>query len=95
MPPLVAPGSGLAMLLVATSLLLIWRLIVRAAFTLSQHGPFEALLSLPRSVIANVFGVAAAWRATGIWLRMLVRGEALRWDKTTHRFPEEGDLCAR
>ncbi|EMD83819.1 glycosyl transferase family protein [Pacificimonas flava] len=91
LPPLVEPDSPLAALLLVTSGLLLWRLVVRAAFTTAQHGWVEGALSIPRSVIANIFGVAAARRAVGIWLALLFRGQALRWEKTAHRFPEDGN----
>ncbi len=81
MPP------SLVQLLTVTLGLLAWRLLMRFIFVWRAYGPWQALLSLPRSVLANVIAMLAARRAVGIYLRHL-RGEALAWDKTTHRFPD-------
>lgn len=91
------PAAGLPFpvphLLVATSLLLVWRLAVRMAFVWRAYGPVEALFSVPRTIIGNIIAMMAARRAVMIYLRHL-RGQALVWDKTEHRFPS-GEPAAR
>jgi adsorption protein B len=70
-------------LLFANGVFLIWRLAVRAAFVALLYGPGEAMLSIPRSIIANIIAIMAARRACGDYLRHIM-GEPLRWDKTAH-----------
>lgn len=74
-------------LLMANGLLLGWRLAMRAAFTGLAYGPGQALLSGPRMVVGNIIAMLAARRALGQYLALL-RGKALRWDKTVHVFPD-------
>lgn len=77
----------LAWLLAVNAGLLGWRIAVRAAFVGSAYGRIEALLSVPRMAVANLISLLAARRA--IWRYVgLLRGEALRWDKTAHHFPD-------
>lgn len=88
LPAVVERGSALGGLLTLTSALLIWRLLVRAAFTGRQHGRVEALRSIPRAFVANIINVLAAFRAIGRYIRILRYREMPRWDKTAHRFPD-------
>ncbi|MEN9932440.1 MAG: hypothetical protein RIS17_1013 [Pseudomonadota bacterium] len=85
LPP-VASGALIALLWL-NWLLLCWRLLVRAAFTLQIHGPTEALLATPRALVANVVNAMAALRALSRYAAALRHGRALQWDKTVHRFP--------
>ena len=84
-PPLPAP---LAMLLLANTVLLGWRLVMRASFTAGLYGWRQGLLSVPRLLVGNVVGLLAGGRALVRYLRM-IRGAPPHWDKTTHRFPVE------
>ena len=81
--PKALPPLAIA-LLFANGLFLVWRLAVRAAFVAAIYGPGEAMLSIPRSIIANIIAVMAARRACAAYGRHLM-GEPLRWDKTAHR----------
>lgn len=74
-------------LLIANALLLLWRLALRASFTGVAYGPAEALRSVPRMVVGNIIAMLAARRALVQYWRLL-RGAALRWDKTAHMFPD-------
>jgi adsorption protein B len=65
--------------------LLAWRLAMRALFTASAYGPWQGLMSVPRTVVGNVIAMLAAFRAVSVYLR----GHAPRWDKTAHIFPAE------
>ncbi|MBT2186007.1 glycosyl transferase family protein [Sphingobium nicotianae] len=85
--PLSPLPPPLPALLAMTGVILVWRLLVRMIFVWSAYGPVEALRSVPRTFIANFIAMLAARRAVGIYVRHL-RGEALAWDKTAHRFPE-------
>ena len=73
----------LIMLLWTNAVFLLWRLCVRAGFVAALYGPKEALLSIPRSVIANIIAIMAAHRACIVYARHCF-GAPLRWDKTAH-----------
>ena len=75
-------------LLIATSLLLAWRLTMRIVCTAHAYGWREACWSLPRFFVGNLVALVAAPRALHRYLRLL-RGEALIWEKTAHVFPDE------
>ncbi len=74
-------------LLLTTSALLGWRLLMRLVCTGRAYGWREACWSLPRFFVGNLVSLIAAPRALNRYLRLL-RGEALVWDKTAHVFPE-------
>jgi adsorption protein B len=77
----------LVKLLAANALMLLWRITVRAYFVRQVEGWRQALLSIPRTLIANIISIIAARRAvTGYTGHLL--GKALNWDKTSHsHFP--------
>lgn len=80
-------GGFLKSLLAINLVLLAWRLTIRACFVARVHGRREGLLSIPRTLIANIIAVMAARRAVAAYLQHIF-GATLRWDKTTHRhFP--------
>ncbi|WP_448585138.1 glycosyl transferase family protein [Thermaurantiacus sp.] len=89
LPPLLDPASTpmMAMLLAATTLVLVWRLLVRAAFTTHAAGIVEGLLAIPRAPVANLVNALAAHRALARYRAALASGRAGPWDKTVHRFP--------
>ncbi len=85
LPPLIPPW--LAVLLWCNAAMLLWRLLLRAAFTAHNHGPTEGLRAIPRAVVSNIINAAAAWTAARRYYA-IIRGTAeLKWDKTAHRFP--------
>jgi adsorption protein B len=88
-PPLIA---SMSLLLTVNLCLLGWRLASRALFTGRAYGPFEAALSVPRALVGNCIALLAARRAVWRYVAML-RGAPLRWDKTTHVFPDEATLA--
>nr|WP_315458544.1 glycosyl transferase family protein [uncultured Sphingorhabdus sp.] len=75
--------SILAYLLWFNAAFLFWRLLVRAGFVGALYGPKEALLSVPRSLIANIIAIMAARRACVAYIRHCF-GAPLSWDKTAH-----------
>lgn len=83
--PLLSPS--VERLLVVSSLLLAWRLALRAILVSRTYGWREGLRSTPRSVVANVIAIMATYRAAGLYWRMR-RDRTVIWDKTAHRFPE-------
>jgi bacteriophage N4 adsorption protein B len=76
-------------ILLATLVLLAWRIILRAYFVWRMHDAKQAMLSIPRGVVANIIAIAAARRACWNYFRYIL-GRELVWDKTTHaHFPEQ------
>jgi adsorption protein B len=78
----------LQILLWCNAFLMVWRMGMRATFVGLAYGWGQALLSIPRTVIANAVAILAARRAMGLYIKLL-RGRPLVWDKTQHRFPNE------
>jgi adsorption protein B len=66
---------------------LAWRLFMRMLFVNRAYGWREALLSVPRMVVANIIAMMAARRAVVLYIRLLTGG-SLSWDKTAHHFPD-------
>lgn len=81
-------GPELQALLSINIALFAWRLLMRAGFVGHAYGVQEALLSLPRFFVGNIIALIAARRAVFRYAAML-RGGAVRWDKTDHSFPSE------
>lgn len=74
----------LGWLVVLATILLVWRLGMRAHFTARSHGLRQAFWSVPRVFMANIVAMLAARRALWLYCRMLRSGEVI-WDKTTHQ----------
>lgn len=74
-------------LMTTVTLLMFWRLAVRAAFVGATYGWRQALISIPRVFVANAITIAACWRAIVIYLRARRSGGVV-WDKTAHVFPD-------
>lgn len=83
----VPDDSGLAWIVGANTVALGWRAAVKAFFVGRLYGPAQAVLSVPRLVVANVVALAATARALRTWARHRLLGEPLRWAKTAHEFP--------
>ncbi len=70
-------------LLIANACLLIWRMLVRMAFVSRSYGILQALVSIPRIIIANMILIQSAQRAVRQYFKYLM-GRKLQWDKTEH-----------
>lgn len=81
------PSSAVERLLLVSSLLLGWRLAVRAWLVTRTYGWREGVRSVPRSLVANVIAIMATRRAVVLYRRMRRDGR-VEWDKTTHHFPQ-------
>ena len=79
-------GAWVDMEITVCSLLLLWRLMLRALLTARTYGWREGARAVPRALVANVVAMMAAWRAIALYRRMRRRG-TLHWDKTAHHFP--------
>ena len=62
---------------------LVWRALMRFAFSSSQYGRAEGFRSIIRLPIANIVTIVAARRALAAYVRSL-RGHEPVWDKTDH-----------
>lgn len=83
----VATLSLPAWLTATVTLLMLWRIIVRAAFVTASYGWRQGLLSIPRVFVANAITIGASWRAVVIYLKAR-RSGSVTWDKTAHQFPD-------
>lgn len=81
-----APPPAFAPLLGLTGGLLLWRLGMRALMVTRLYGWREGALSIPRTVVGNIIGMAAARRAVLLYAG-LPRSRVAAWDKTDHHFP--------
>lgn len=81
----------LGILLVINAGALIWRQLLKSCFVFALYGLREALLSIPRTVVANIINIMAAWRAIGHYTSQLV-GDPVNWEKTAHFFPHANDV---
>jgi adsorption protein B len=66
---------------------LIWRLLMKCYFVFALYGLREAILSIPRTVVANLINIMAVWRALGQYMDQLV-GHPAHWEKTSHFYPD-------
>ncbi len=83
LPP--QPSPLLAALLQINFALLLWRIVMRLAFTTHVYGFGEGLAAVPRIVTANLIAILATGRA----LFLHAGGGPKQWDKTDHVFPAD------
>lgn len=79
------PSPLLASLLQINFILLLWRVLMRLAFTTHVYGFGEGLAAAPRIVTANLIAILATGRA----LFLHAGGGPKKWDKTDHVFPAD------
>lgn len=91
--PSPTPDVPVGWLLAVNAGLLGWRVAMRIAFTGAAHGWVQALLAIPRVLVANLIALLAARRAIAIYWPTL-RGAPARWDKTAHHFPDTPERAA-
>lgn len=84
-PPELSPL--LATLVQFNLALLLWRLVVRSAFTAHTHGLLEGLRAIPRAIVSNGVAMLAAAAALCRYRRARRSGEPAPWGKTAHAFP--------
>ncbi|MEO9599767.1 glycosyl transferase family protein [Parasphingorhabdus sp.] len=70
---------------------LAWRLMVKSYFVFILYGLREALLSIPRTAVANFINILAAWRAIGHYVDQLA-GRPTNWEKTRHFYPDSDNV---
>lgn len=69
------------------------RVVQRVYFVSRLYGWEHGIVSLPRMIVASTVNFVATVRATGIYVRSLVSGGTIAWDKTTHEFPSSAWLA--
>lgn len=67
--------------------LLGWRIAMRCWMVGRMYGAREAWHAPLRMIVGNIIAIAASYRALGRYV-FSRRGAAVRWDKTSHRFPD-------
>ena len=95
MPPLpVDPYSDtwVARLMMVNGLFMLNRVVQRFIFVRHIYGLAHGLLSIPRILVGNAVNCAAALRAWHQYAVHRLTGTPLAWDKTTHTYPETGEL---
>ena len=77
-------GPATQIMLVVLLGSVVWRAVMRAAFTTREFGWRQGLTSIARIPVSNIIAIMAGRRAVMAYWRSL-KGEAPRWDKTEHR----------
>ncbi|EPR33036.1 General secretory system II protein E domain protein [Alkalidesulfovibrio alkalitolerans DSM 16529] len=93
-PPLVQKDSWVWYMILMNMGFLLWRVLMRMSFVNRAYGPFNALFALPHLVWGNVINFFATVRAIRLYVRYLITGKIVAWDKTAHVFPSEEELTA-
>ncbi len=62
---------------------LVWRVIMRFAFTTREYGSVEGMRAVLRMPVANIIAIMSGRRALVAYFKTL-RGSAIIWDKTPH-----------
>lgn len=91
-PPIVEVGTPLYWLLVGNLTLLFWQVGIRVWYVFQLYDLKQAALSPLRLVWGNVINFFATMRAIRLYLRHLVTGIPVAWDKTDHSYPSEDEL---
>lgn len=91
-PPLVEPGTLLWTALWINLGFLFWRALFRVVHVWRIYGPMHGLMSFPRLFWGNLINFFATMRAIRLYIRYLVTGKFVAWDKTAHVFPSEAEL---
>ncbi|QTD55771.1 glycosyl transferase family protein [Parasphingorhabdus cellanae] len=81
----------LLMMLGINALFVAWRLTFKGYFVFKLYGLREALLSVPRTLVANIINIMAARRALFHYLQSLT-GVQPKWEKTNHFHPDYQDV---
>lgn len=81
----------LRILLLVNAVFLIWRLLSKCYFVFALYGLREAILSVPRTIVANLINILASWRAIGHYIDQLA-GRPSNWEKTRHFYPQADNI---
>lgn len=92
-PTLVEYGSLPWYMLMINLFMLANRIFHRMLFTGRIYGWEQAILSVPRMVIGNIVAFLASARALRLFIKHLITGKRLVWDKTDHAYPSMDQLA--
>jgi len=84
--PLVMASQWVAPLLWINTAMLFARAGQRFHFVSKLNGPTQGLLSIPRMFVNNLINFYAVCRAWRIYIRHLMTGKPIAWDKTSHTY---------
>jgi adsorption protein B len=87
MPVLIPDGSLLAVLVLISTIFMVWRSLNRAYSVNLIYGFWPALTSIPRVVLGNSINFFALTRAIIQFTVNKFRKREVAWDKTSHEFP--------
>lgn len=82
-------------LVVSNFCLLLNRALQRAYFTTNLYNWKQGVLSVPRIACSNMINFSATARASWLYMRSLISGKKIAWDKTTHEYPSLEVLTRR
>ena len=84
-------SSFLRILLFLNGGFLLWRLVMKFYFVFTLYGLPEAVLSIPRTIVANLINIMAVWRALSQYVDQLA-GHPAHWEKTSHFYPDARNI---
>jgi adsorption protein B len=87
MPVLIPKGTLLYVLVVISTVFMVWRQINRAFAVDKIYGFWPAITSVPRAIWGNVINFAAIIRAVYQYFVNKINKREVAWDKTAHEFP--------
>ncbi len=93
-PAILEKGSWLWYLILINIVFLLTRILLRAFCVQRLYGWQQAFLSFPRMIWGNVINFLATCRAIKLYVKYLVTGKSIAWDKTDHHYPTESELAA-
>ncbi|MDR3090548.1 MAG: glycosyl transferase family protein [Desulfobulbaceae bacterium] len=79
----------------ANGIALTTRVLQRMYFVTILYGWEHGLLSVPRMIVGNFINFMAVARAWNMFIKHLITGKKLAWDKTMHDFPTADGLTDR
>jgi adsorption protein B len=87
MPPLIPKGSLLSLLVIISTIFMLWRQTNRALAVNKIYGFWPAITSIPRAVWGNVINFVSIVRAIFQYFVNKINKREVAWDKTAHEFP--------
>ncbi len=97
MPVLIPEGSFLSILVLISTIFMVWRSLNRAYAVNKIFGFWPAVTSIPRAVWGNIINFFAITRAVTQYFVNKFKKREVAWDKTSHEFPggvtEEGRVA--
>ncbi len=93
--PLIPPGSLLWSMGIATTSLMVLRLVHRAYFVSRIYGLKAGILGAIRLPVANLINFVASVRALALFFGAEYRQKPMGWDKTDHKFEADAPTFSK